>query len=122
MHFGSILGKKLASKNLQKPLGFCLFLIVWGVQVSVLGPMLASSWASLAHLEAMLGEMGAKIAPRGAKMNPRGAKIRQLNAKLEESCGQEAPKNTQEAHLGVMLRASWLMVDVGFKLGVFGSS
>ena len=40
-------------------------------------------------------------------MSPRGAKISQLDAKLEESCGQEAPRSTQEAHLGVMLRASW---------------
>jgi len=55
----------------------------------------------------MLGEMRAKIAPRGAKMSPRGDKIRQLDAMLEESCGQEAPRSTQEAHLGVMLRASW---------------
>ena len=55
----------------------------------------------------MLGEMRAKIVPRGAKMSPRGAKIRQLDAMLEESCGQEAPRSTQEAHFGVMLKASW---------------
>ena len=51
--------------------------------------------------------MHAKIAPRGAKMRPRGAKISQFDAKLEESCGQEAPRSTQEGHLGVMLKASW---------------
>ena len=58
----------------------------------------------------VFGEMRAKIAPRGAKMSPRGAKISQLGAKLEESCGQEAPRSTQEAHLGVMLRASWAIL------------
>ena len=44
--------------------------------------------------------MRAKIARRGAKMSPRGAKmamISQLDAKLEESCGQEAPRSTQES-------------------------
>ena len=55
----------------------------------------------------VFGEMCAKIAPRGAKMSPRGAKIRQLDAMLEESCGQEAPRSTQERLLGAMLGASW---------------
>ena len=55
----------------------------------------------------VFGEMRAKIAPRGAKIIPRGNKIRQLDAILEESFGQEAPRNTQEAHLGIMLGAFW---------------
>ena len=64
-------------------------------------------WLILRRCWEMLGEMRAKIAPRGAKMNPKGAKIRQLDAMLEESCGQEAPRSIQEAHFGVMLKASW---------------
>ena len=70
---------------------------VWKVFLGV-------SWATWWQV---VGEMRAKIAPRGAKMSPRGAKISQLDAKLEESCGQEAPRSTQEAHVGVLLRASW---------------
>ena len=49
--------------------------------------MLASTWASLAHLEAMLGEMGAKIAPRGAKMNPRGASRRHVESFIADLDG-----------------------------------
>ena len=43
----------------------------------------------------------------GAKMGPKGAKRSQVEAKLAGSCGQEAPRNTQEGHFGVKLRASW---------------
>ena len=71
-----------------------------GVWKAFLGVSWATWWQ-------VVGEMRAMMAPRGAKMSPRGAKISQLDAKLEESCGQEAPRSTQEAHVGVLLRASW---------------
>ena len=43
----------------------------------------------------------------GAKMGPKGAKRSQVGAKLAGSCGQEAPRSTQERLLGAMLGASW---------------
>ena len=61
----------------------------------------------LGEMRAKIAPRGAKMSPRGAKMSPRGAKISQLDAKLEESCGQEAPRSTQEGLLGAMLAASW---------------
>ena len=39
--------------------------------------MLASSWASLAHLEAMLGDVGAKMADKIGKMMIKSAKMSQ---------------------------------------------
>ena len=37
--------------------------------------MLASSWATLAHLEAMLGDVGAKMADKIGKMAIKSAKM-----------------------------------------------
>ena len=65
-HFRNILGKKLASKNLQKPLVF--FLMVFdslGGPGERLGGYVGRCWLQvgrfLAHLEAMLGDVGAKM-------------------------------------------------------------
>ena len=43
----------------------------------------------------------------GAKMGPKGAKRSQVEAKLAGSCGQEAPRSTQEGLFGAMLGAPW---------------
>ena len=40
-------------------------------------------------------------------MGPEGAKRSQVEAKLARSCGQEAPRSTQERPIGAMLGASW---------------
>ena len=40
-------------------------------------------------------------------MGPMGAKMGQVGAKMAGSCGQEAPRSTQEGLLGAMLGASW---------------
>ena len=77
--------------------------VSWATWWQVVGEMRAK----IAPRGAKMSPRGAKMSPRGAKMSPRGAKISQLDAKLEESCGQEAPRSTQEAHVGVLLRASW---------------
>ena len=70
---------------------------------------------------AILGHLGSKLrleaelaifgrpwkGQDGAKMSPMGAKMGQVGAKLAASCGQEAPRSTQERLLGAMLGASW---------------
>ena len=43
----------------------------------------------------------------GAKMGPKEVKRSQVEAKLAGSCGQDAPRSTQERLLGAMLGASW---------------
>ena len=48
--------------------------------------MLASSWASLAHLEAMLGDVGAKMADKIGKMAIKSAKMSQDG----ETCWQRS--------------------------------
>ena len=72
-------------------------------------------------MRAILGHLGSKLrleaalaifgrpwkGQDGAKMGPKGAKMSQVGAKLAGSCGQEAPRSTQEGLLGVMLGASW---------------
>ena len=76
-----------------------------------LGAVLGAIWRHLGsklRLEAALAIFGRPWKGQdGAKMGPKGAKRSQVEAKLAGSCGQEAPRSTQEGLLGAMLGASW---------------
>ena len=76
-----------------------------------LGAVLGAIWGHLGsklRLEAALAIFGRPWKSQdGAKMGPKGAKRSQVEAKLAGSCGQEAPRSTQERLLGAMLGASW---------------
>ena len=60
--------------------------------------MLASSWASLAHVGPMLGHVGAKMRDKSDKMAIKSAKMSQDDA-------QEAAKWSQDGILGLRFEA-----------------
>ena len=80
---------------------------VWKGPGAVLGAILGHLGSKL-RLQAALAIFGrAWMGQDGAKMSPKGAKRSQVGAKLAGSCGQDAPRSTQERLLGAMLGASW---------------
>ena len=76
-----------------------------------LGAVFVAIWGHLGsklRLEADLAIFGRPWKGQdGAKRGPKGAKRSQVGTKLAGSCGQEAPRSTQEGLLGAMLGAPW---------------
>ena len=74
---------------------------VWEGLGAVSGAILGHLGSKL-RLEAALAILGRPWKGQdGAKMGPKGAKRSQVEAKLAGSCGQEAPRSTQERLFGV---------------------
>ena len=74
--------------------------------------MVLDHLASKLLLEAVLANLGRhRKGHDGAKMDPKGAKMGQVGAMLAGSCGQEAPRSTQEGLVGAMLGVLWPMTE-----------
>ena len=71
--------KKTGKQQLLKTFSFFFLIVRWSKWASwgLCWPMLASSWASSAHLGAILGHVGAKMADKSGKMAIKSAKMSQ---------------------------------------------